>query len=92
MSWSVMARGTKEHVAEQIATQLDGCLRNYPAGTAEGADIEACKGRILALVESLRTTEKDPHVKVSANGSHSTYDGGISSASFSVTIGICAAE
>jgi hypothetical protein len=81
MSWSISATGPKDESLEKIRNQAKGTP--YAPGTPEGDDIVAAVARIEALAAALAPSEK---VELSAYGSHSTTNGGISSASFSVSV------
>jgi hypothetical protein len=81
MSWSISANGPKDEALKTIRDQAANVP--YKPGTPEGDDVVAAVARIEALAAALAPSEK---VELSAYGSHSTLNGGISSASFSVSV------
>lgn len=81
MSWSITATDTKDAALASIRKQVAEAY--YKPGTPEGDDIVAAGARIEALANALAPAEK---VALNAYGSHSTTGGGISSASFSVSV------
>jgi len=81
MSWSISANGPKDEALKTIRSQAEG--QSYKPGTPEGDDIVAAVARIEALAAVLAPSEK---VALSAYGSHSTTNGGITNASFSVSV------
>ena len=81
MSWSISGTGTKDEALKKIRDQA--AAQMYKPGTPEGDDIVAAVARIEALATALTPSEK---VDLSANGSHSTTNGGITSANFSVRV------
>lgn len=81
MSWSISGTGTKDEALKLIRDQIAGAY--YKPGTPEGDDIVAAGARIEALVAAMAPAEK---VELIAYGSHSTTNGEILSASFSVSV------
>jgi len=81
MSWSISAVGPKEESLDKIRNQAKATP--YNPGNPEGDDIVAAVARIEALSAALAPSDR---IEVSAYGSHSTTNGGISSASFSVSV------
>ena len=81
MSWSISATGPKDEALKTIREQAANVP--YKPGTPEGDDVVAALARIEGLAAALTPAEK---VNLSAYGSHSTTNGGITSASFSVNV------
>jgi len=81
MSWSISANGPKDEALKTIREQAANVP--YKPGTPEGDDVVAAVARIVALVNALAPAQT---VALSAYGSHSTTQNGISSASFSVAV------
>ena len=81
MSWSINGNGPKDEALKTLRAQAAG--QPYKPGTPEGDDIVAAVARIEALAAALAPSEK---VALSAYGSHSTTSGGISNATFSVSV------
>ena len=81
MSWGIGNKGPKEEALKEIRKQV----ANHPLkpGTPEGDDIVAALARIEALAAALAPSEM---VDLGAFGSHSTTNGGITSASFTVNV------
>jgi hypothetical protein len=90
MSWSFSFSGTPDKVCEEVSAEADRIAKSY-AGKPEGDDILTAKERVVALVKACKLG-KDAYgtewnaVSVSANGSHSTTDGGITSGDFRVAV------
>lgn len=90
MSWSIEYTGSKEGVKAKVVEQLDKVAASYD-GKAEAKDVLAAKERIVALVDAL-DLGTDAYgtvwnaVKVSANGSHSWTEKGVTSANFQVSV------
>jgi hypothetical protein len=86
MSWSIStASKNKEETLKEIRSQAVTASANYKPGTPEGDDIVAAVARVEALVAALVSSD---NVNVSAFGSHSRTDAGITNASFSVSVGV----
>jgi hypothetical protein len=88
MSWSIStASKNKEETLKEIRSQAVTASANYKPGTPEGDDIVAAVARVEALVAALVSSD-NVNVSVSAYGSHSRTDAGITNASFSVSVGV----
>jgi hypothetical protein len=86
MSWSYEKTGTPDAVIKDVTAYFDATAKTYDQ-TPEGADVIACKERVIALVNACDLRDGANAVLVKANGSHySTGPGKIGNASFSVTV------
>lgn len=81
MSWSINGSGSKDDALKAIRSQAAG--QPYKPGTPEGDDVVTAVARIEALAAALAPSAK---VTLSAYGSHSMTSGGITAASFSVSV------
>jgi hypothetical protein len=81
MSWSINGNGPKDEALKTLRAQAAG--QPYKPGTPEGDDVVTAVARIEALAAALAPSA---NVTLSAYGSHSMTSGGITAASFSVSV------
>jgi len=89
MSWGYEKTGTPAAVIKDVNDSFERMAASYK-DMPEGADILACRDRIVALVNGMDLTSDgytNPNaVLVKAGGSHSTTGKGLANASFSVQV------